>query len=255
MVVISIGAGLSNEHWRGRGCRSDCAGNGRSWRRRSRLSLVLSDLDSTPTPSESSTSRSAQKPITRSTACLWSSRPWSTPGSRCSNTGSRSVLKNRPRSRRPHYRRPQALEPFGNGPEILCALGRLYPRPRRDVREDPYPMGALACREIGQQAAGAPQRPHALSQRHPLREDTAAEDRIAETQDRRGSWDRLRANAHSRGFLSLTKSLDAHSIRLEAVCASSPENLPHCRLQANDSGQIPTRCSGDSKKALIGGVW
>ena len=48
MVVISIGAGLSNEHWRGRGCRSDCAGNGRSWRRRSRLSLVLSDLELDP---------------------------------------------------------------------------------------------------------------------------------------------------------------------------------------------------------------
>ena len=99
-------------------------------------------------------------------------------------------------SRRPHRRWPEALETFGNGPEILCALGRLYARPRRDVREDPYAMGALACREIGRQKARAAQRPHPSAQRHPLRKDAAAEDRIAEAQDRQGSCGRLRANAH-----------------------------------------------------------
>ena len=66
-----------------------------------------------------------------------------------------------------------------DGFEVVCAMGRLHARARRDVHGDGYGVGTLVRRAIGRQAAGAVEHHRASAREHSLRARAAGEGEAA----------------------------------------------------------------------------
>ena len=97
-----------------------------------------------------------------------SRRRCSNPASSCSNTGWRSARRSRRAGSRPHRRRPQDLEAVSDGSQVLQPMARLFARARRHVRGDRHAVGAVVCRALRRQEAGAAERHLPSAQSHSL---------------------------------------------------------------------------------------
>ena len=86
-----------------------------------------------------------------------------------------------PPARGAHRRRTQDLEAVADGPEVLQPLVRLFAGARRDVQGDRHALGAVVCRPLGRQEAGAAECDHPPAQAHPARGTGAREDQAART--------------------------------------------------------------------------
>ena len=99
-------------------------------------------------------------------------------------------------------RRAQDLEALQDGLEVVCAMGRLHARARRNVHGDGYRVGTLVRRAIRRQAAGPAEHHRASARKHSLRGRAAGEGQASQAPHSGGrSSTSTPAEDHRRGAL------------------------------------------------------